>query len=137
MAIGDGSIERLTSGVDVTVDCVGSDASLDSALAVTAPGGSIILVGMPGEVKVDLTPLWQREIALRGSYAYGREHDGRRTFDLAFELVREARLGRLVSATYPLDRFADAIRHASEAGRRGAVKVAFDLRAEKERDRLP
>jgi hypothetical protein len=40
-----------------------------------------------------------------------------------------------VSATYPLDRWKDAIRHAAEAGRRGAVKVAFDLRNEKERDR--
>jgi hypothetical protein len=41
-----------------------------------------------------------------------------------------------VSATYPLARYDDAIRHAAEAGRRGAVKVAFDLRDEKERNRL-
>jgi hypothetical protein len=49
--------------------------------------------------------------------------------------VAEADLGRLLSATYPLARYADAVAHAAEAGRRGAVKVAFDLRTEKERRR--
>jgi hypothetical protein len=36
---------------------------------------------------------------------------------------------RLVSATYPLARYTEAIEHAATAGARGAVKVAFDLRA--------
>ncbi|HUF33981.1 MAG TPA: zinc-binding dehydrogenase [Acidimicrobiales bacterium] len=136
MATGDGEIGRLTGGVDVTVDCVGSADSLAQALAVTAPGGRIVMVGMPGRLTVDLTPLWHREIELVGAYAYGVEPTGRPTFDLAFELVADAGLERLVSATYPLDRFTDAIAHAAEAGRRGAVKIAFDLRTEKERDRL-
>jgi hypothetical protein len=47
--------------------------------------------------------------------------------------VAELDLGRLVSAIYPLSRYQDAIDHAATAGRRGAVKVAFDLRAERER----
>ncbi|MEL7209029.1 MAG: hypothetical protein AAGK32_12505, partial [Actinomycetota bacterium] len=48
----------------------------------------------------------------------------------------EADLGRLVSATYPLDRYRDAVEHAAQAGPRGAVRIAFDLRDEKERDHL-
>ena len=56
-------------------------------------------------------------------------------FDTALGLVGEADLGRLVSATYPLARYAEAIEHAADAGVRGAVKVAFDLRNEKERNR--
>ncbi|CAN5193799.1 zinc-binding dehydrogenase [soil metagenome] len=128
---------QLTGGADVVVDCVGSGASLGQALSVVRPGGRIVMVGMPGTVTVDLTPLWQREIELVGAYAYGTEAAlGRRTFDLAFELVVAAGLDRLVSATYPLHRHADALAHAAEAGRRGAVKVAFDLRDEKGRDRL-
>ena len=118
----------------MVVDCVGSDASLADALAVVvAPGGSP-WSGMPGHVHVDLTGLWQREITLAGAYAYGTEHVGptgtpRRTFDLAFELVAAADLGRLVSATYPLARYTDAIAHAADAGPRGGVKIAFDLAA--------
>ena len=53
-------------GPDVVFDCVGSAASIADALAVTAPGGTVVLLGMPGHVGVDLTGLWQREIRLAG-----------------------------------------------------------------------
>lgn len=140
LMVGEGTATRLAGGADVTLDCVGSEESLTEALAITRPGGRIVMIGMPGTVTVDLTPLWQRGIELVGAYAYGTEsipdHGQRRTFDMAFELVAEAGLDRLVSTTYPLDRYRDALAHAAEAGSRGAVKVAFDLRKEKERDWL-
>ncbi len=134
MAMGDGEIERLAGGADVVFDCVGSSDSIQNALTMTRPGGRIVLVGMAGRTTLDLTPLWQREVALAGAYAYGQEPMlNRRTFDVAFELAASADLGRLVSATYPLDRYDDALRHAANAGVRGAVKIAFDLRNEKDR----
>lgn len=123
----------LTGGADVVVDCVGTAESIGTALAVARPRARVALVGMPGHVGVDLTPLWHKEIALAGAYAYGTEAGGRRTFQIAFDLVRAAGLGRLVSATYPLDRYREAIDHAANAGRRGAVKVCFDMRSEKRR----
>jgi threonine dehydrogenase-like Zn-dependent dehydrogenase len=126
---------QLTGGAAVVFDCVGSGESIAGALAVTAPGGTVVLLGMPGHVGIDLTGLWQREIRLSGTYAYGPEPaaGGRHSFDLAAEVVEAAGLERLVSATYSLDRYGDAIEHAAAAGRRGAVKVAFDLRQEKRR----
>ena len=48
------------------------------ALRIAAPGGTIHAVGMPGVTTVDLTPLWQREVALRGAYAYQRARLRRR-----------------------------------------------------------
>ena len=137
MAIGDGEIERLTGGADVVFDCVGTSDSITEALSIIRPGGRIVLVGMPATVKLDLTPLWHREIALVGAYAYGVEAfmNGMRTFDLAFDLVAALGLGSLVSATYRLDQYEDAIAHAAAAGARGAVKIAFDLRNEKDRNR--
>jgi len=130
---------QLAGGADVVVDCVGSAGSLSSALAVARPGATVVMLGMPGTVSVDLTPLWQREIRLVGAYTYGPEAagDGRHSFELAFELVKTADLGRLVSAAYPLERYAEAIEHAADAGRRGAVKVAFDLRPPRRRPRTP
>jgi len=82
-----------------------------------------VLVGMPGEVSLDLTSVWHREVALRGRYAYQRAD-----FDTAIEIIRRFDLQRLVTATYPLEQHVDAIAHAASAGRRGAVKIAFDLR---------
>ncbi len=122
---------QLGGGIEAVVDCVGSPESIAQALRIVAPGGTIHAVGMPGVTTVDLTPLWQREIRLRGTYAYER-----RDFDVATELVRALDLGRLVSATYPLRRYEDAIAHAASAGSRGAVKIAFDLRSERERDNI-
>jgi threonine dehydrogenase-like Zn-dependent dehydrogenase len=126
----------LTGGADAVIDCVGSADSIAQALATVKPTGRVVLAGMPGHVSVDMAGLWHKEIALVGAYAYGMERANaramtgtpRRTFDIAFELVESARLGRLVSATYPLDRYAEAIAHAGAAGRRGAVKIAFDMR---------
>ena len=79
---------QLSGGIAGVVDCVGSADSIAQALRIAAPGGTIHAVGMPGVTTVDLTPLWQREVALRGSYAYQRAD-----FDTAIELVRDARPG--------------------------------------------
>ncbi len=126
---------QLTGGADMVFDCVGSSESLVDAIAVAAPGATIVLVGMPGHVGMDLTALWQRELRLVGAYAYGPEAraGGRHSFDLAMELIASRDLGRLVSARYPLDRHCEALEHASQAGRRGATKVVFDLGLEKRR----
>lgn len=115
--------EQLTGGADVVIDCVGSSDSIAQSLQIVAPGGTVLLVGMPAAVSLNLTSLWHREVAVRGCYAYER-----RDFDTAMALVRDADLGSLVSATYPIHRFAEAIDHAANAGRRAAVKIAFDLR---------
>lgn len=119
--------DQLTTGVQQVFDCVGTSDSLQEALRIVAPGGEILVVGMPANVSLDLTGLWHREVAIRGCYAYERAD-----FDRAIELVRTADLGRLVSAHYRLDDYADAIAHAAAAGSRGAVKVVFDMR---EKDR--
>ena len=114
---------QLTHGIGTVVDCVGSEDSLAQALRIVRPGGTVLMVGMPAKVTVDMTTLWHREVAVRGCYAYTSAD-----FGDAFDLVASAKLERLVSATYPLDRYMDAIQHAANAGRRGAVKIVFDMR---------
>jgi threonine dehydrogenase-like Zn-dependent dehydrogenase len=130
-----GMTATLSGGADVVIDCVGSAESIAQSLAMVRPRGTVSLVGMPGKITVDLAPLWHREVRLAGAYAYGTERVGdspRRgttpTFELAFEVAAATGVGRLVSATYPLTRFEDAVAHAGAAGRRGAVKIAFDVR---------
>ena len=126
--------ELLSGGADVTIDAVGSAASLTDAIAVTRPRGRIVLSGMPGSVQVDLAPVWHRETEIVGSYTYGTEHlpDGTEThtFPLAMQLIEELELERLVSAHYRLDDYRRAIRHAMSAGELGATKIVFDLRNE-------
>jgi len=133
-----------TSGADVVFDCVGTAESLELALEAVRPRGRVVLVGMPGVARVDLALAWYKEVDLVGAYTYGVEpvdEDGMlateiaapgtrsaRTFTLALELVERLHLGTLVSAVYPLERFEEALAHASSAGQRGAVKIALDPR---------
>ena len=107
--------------------------SLGWMLLVFLPAAlAALFLGMPAEVKVDLTGLWHRETELKGAYTYGTERlpDGTtaRTFDLALDTANHYGAERLLSATYRLDEHVDAIAHAAAAGRRGAIKIAFDLR---------
>ena len=121
----------LGSGVDVTIDAVGSSNSLTDAIAFTRPRGRVVLLGMPNQVEMNLTALWHRETELVGAYCYGTEHahGDTHTFVLATELVTDLDLGQLVSELYPLSEYQTAIEHAAQAGPRGLIKVAFDLRS--------
>ena len=121
----------LGSGVDVTIDAVGSSNSLTDAIAFTRPRGRVVLLGMPNQVDMNLTALWHRETELVGAYCYGTEHahGDTHTFVLATELVTDLDLGQLVSELYPLSEYQTAIEHAAQAGPRGLIKVAFDLRS--------
>ena len=121
-------MEFLMGGVDAAVECTGSKSALDLCLRGTRAGGRIVVTGIPG-AGVDLTPLWFRELELVGAYTSGMEDvDGERrhAFALALELASGLpMLEELVGATYPLDRWREAIDHAMSAGRLGTFKVAF------------
>jgi threonine dehydrogenase-like Zn-dependent dehydrogenase len=124
--------DTLSSGAHATIDAVGTSESITDSLRITRPRGRVVLMGMPADVKLDLTGLWHRETELKGAYTYGTESmpDGTTalTFDLAIDTANRFEAERLLSATYPIDDHVDAIAHAAAAGRRGAVKIAFDLR---------
>ena len=123
-------MDFLLGGVDVAIECTGSSSALDLALRTTKAGGRVVVSGIPGG-GADLTPLWFRELELAGAYTSGVEDlgNGRHAPD-----VRDgdgARLeparcsSELVGATYPLDRWREALDHAMAAGKLGTFKVAF------------
>jgi threonine dehydrogenase-like Zn-dependent dehydrogenase len=120
----------LLGGADVSIECVGSRSGLDLALRTVKAGGRVVLSGIPAG-GADLTPLWFRELELVGAYTSGEEElaDGtrRHSFELAIERASNLGplLGQMVGATYPLDRWREAIDHAMSAGRLGTFKVAF------------
>jgi threonine dehydrogenase-like Zn-dependent dehydrogenase len=118
----------LAGGVDVSFECSGNAGALDDCLRATRARGRVVVVGLPGPARIDLAPVWHRELDVTGAYTYGTEANGKHTFDIAIELARTVDLAPLVSAVYPLTRYDEAIDHAMDAGRLGAVKVAFDMR---------
>jgi threonine dehydrogenase-like Zn-dependent dehydrogenase len=128
--------EFLLGGADVAIECTGSRRGLDTALRSVKAGGRVVLSGIP-EGGADLTPVWFRELELVGAYTAGGidafpdgSGDGgtvdRDTFEVAVESAANLPiLEQLVGATYPLDRWREAIDHAMAAGKLGTFKVAF------------
>jgi threonine dehydrogenase-like Zn-dependent dehydrogenase len=110
-------------GADVTFDCVGSGRTIDDAMRFTRPGGTVIVVGMPGMAEgVDWTSMWHKQLDVRGSYTSGPA-----TFERAIDLAAglDDRLAPLVGATYPLESWRDALGSALDTGSSGVLKTAF------------
>jgi threonine dehydrogenase-like Zn-dependent dehydrogenase len=120
-------------GADCVVDCVAHSGSIDDALRLTRPQGTLVLAGMPGiPVGVDWTSLWYKALRVEGSYAYGWETlDGRRvkTMALALEFLQKSAgaLKPLVNRKFALDEYRTALSGAYNAGRNGAFKTVFDV----------
>ena len=112
----------LLGGVDVAFECAGSASSLELALRVTRAGGRVVLGGMPAR-GADLAPAWFRELEVIGAYAASAGLD--RALDWSSMAEVASKLDSLVTATYALNRWRDAIDHALDAGRLGAARIAF------------
>ncbi len=121
----------LTGGVDAVLECVGSARSIDDALRLTRAGGVVVLVGLASVPRgVDWTPIWLREVAVRGSGYYAEEVvDGRRirSIDLAMELLASGRvdLRPLVTHRFALSDWQQAVAVAMDKRRQRAVKVVL------------
>jgi L-iditol 2-dehydrogenase len=121
----------LTDGVDVTLECVGSARSIDDALRLTRPGGAVVLVGLAAAPRgVDWTPIWLREVAVLGSFAYAQERvDGApvRSIEIARDLLAAGRvdLQPLITHRFTLDRWREAVAVALDKRHHRAVKVVL------------
>ena len=105
-------------GFPLVIDAAGTETSLDQALWAVQEGGTLLLLGAPGKVDLDLSPLWFRSVRVVGTYTYS-EAD----FQEAVEALPEVpELDRLVTHTFPLTDYRAALQ--TILARRG-IKVAF------------
>ncbi len=120
----------LIGGVDRVFDTVGSTETINTSLRVLANGGWFNLLGIGEPKAIDWTPVWFKELTIRGVYGYQvdewkgeRIHD----FELALRLHAEGRvdLSRLVTHKFPLREWKEALGTAMRKGEHQAVKVAF------------
>jgi threonine dehydrogenase-like Zn-dependent dehydrogenase len=125
------SSSLVSGGADAVYDCVGSDASLDTAVRFTREGGSAVMLGQVAIPRaIDWTSLWYKEISFRGSYAYGWETwQGRRerTFRIAMDLLQagDVDLAPLITHRFRLPEYRRALRMATHKLRHGLVKAIF------------
>ncbi len=118
-------------GFPLVFDCVGNAGSLAQALAFAAPRGRVVMLGCAGRTTLDLTPMWARELELKGYVGYGRERwrgEFRHTMSITHELMEEtgAPLERMATHVFPLGQFRTALGAAANHRASGAVKVLLE-----------
>jgi len=123
----------LNGGYDVIFECVGSAQSINESLKWTRARGQVVLVGTNHGGRVNLTPIWFRELRILG--AYGRQEEsisGRRinTYEFVHELMQQKKLqlAGLLTHTFRIEDYREAFTVSMHKKQHRAVKIAFDFR---------
>jgi threonine dehydrogenase-like Zn-dependent dehydrogenase len=126
-----GKLPVLDGGVDVVFDCVAAPETVDLGMRLLRGRGTYVMVGTAGRQRVDWSLVWWRELTMHGAVVYGEEPqvDGRRTFDVVTDWLREPGYpgDTMVTHTFPLEAYGEALTTASAGPAQGAVKVAFSV----------
>ena len=118
-------------GFHFTFVCVGGTRAMDDALRLTRPGGSVVLLGNVSTLNsLDWTPVWLKELTVRGSLCYGVHAHGGAAHDAFAEAASLIGSGRaavrpLLTGTFPLADYRRAFDTAMDKGTAKSVKVAF------------
>ncbi len=118
-------------GADWAAECAGTDRAIDDALRLARPGGVVVPLGLPAIPRtVDWTPLWLKELRVVGSYTYAWESwngQRRRTLEIVLDWMASGKvdLGFLVTHTFALEQFRQALHVALAKAGTASFKVAF------------
>lgn len=104
-------------GVDAALECVGTNDSMTTAIAVTRPGGGVGFVGVPHGVELPIGTMFGKNVGIRGGMA-----PVRRYVPELLEHVASGRIdpGKVFDLTLPLEESPEGYRAMDE---RRAVKV--------------
>ncbi len=115
--------EELADLAEVSLECAGSPAALNTCLKATKRGGRIVQVGtLPPEVAFPANSVMARELDYRGAF---RAHP---EFDWAVQAIRSRRVDvrPLISAQLPLSRSKEAFELALDRTRSTKVQLVAE-----------
>jgi L-idonate 5-dehydrogenase len=106
---------------DVAFEASGHPRAVADAIFAVAPRGTIVQIGVGGEMPVPMNVIVAKEIDFSGTFRFAQE------FDWAVELLGSGRLNvaPLLSATIPFERAREAFDLASDRSKAMKVQLAF------------
>ncbi len=113
-------------------DTVGNARTLNLSLRVTAANGTISVIGIGKEVKLDLTTLWLKLQNIKGCYGYRYNTIGgktKHTFEIALDLIasKKVQVDDMLTHKFPLEKYREMIDvNLHKEGSR-AMKTAFSF----------
>jgi L-idonate 5-dehydrogenase len=107
---------------DIAFDCSAAGPALRSAFAAIKPRGTIVQVGVTGDITIPLNALVGKEIIWRGSQRFDRE------FAQAVDLIssRAIDVRPIISHNFSLDQAVEAFEQASDRSVACKVQITFD-----------
>ncbi|MEN9417536.1 MAG: hypothetical protein RI988_1156 [Pseudomonadota bacterium] len=109
---------------DVMLECSGSERALRAGLEAMRPRGTVVQLGLGGDVSLPQNLVVAKELTVCGSFRFHAE------FALAVRLINEGRVDMrpMITGAFPLARAREAFELASD--RRRAMKVLLDFAAQ-------
>jgi L-idonate 5-dehydrogenase len=108
---------------DVMFECSGNERALRAGLETMRPRGTVVQLGLGGDVSLPQNLVVSRELNVCGSFRFHAE------FALAVRLINEGRVDMrpMITGAYPLAQAREAFELASD--RKRAMKVLLDFAA--------
>lgn len=107
---------------DVAIECTGTAPVLASVLPVVRPRGTIVQVGVGGDVSLPIGTIVGKELTLRGAFRFHEE------FAVAARLLKEGRIDvkPIITGALPLAEAVTAFEMASDRRAHSKVQILFD-----------
>ena len=120
--VGDQVIEATAGGAEHVLEAVGAQGSMDLAIKVARPGGTVGFVGVPADVKgIDLRSLFGRNVTLAGGVAPARAYIPELLADIAADSLDPS---PVLNLTVPLEGVPEGYRAMDS---RTAIKVMVEV----------
>ena len=118
----------LMGGFNRIYDTVGNSSTLNMSLRLLAAFGTLSVVGIGKEVKLDLTPMWLKLQTVKGVYGYGvvtYRGEERHVFDIALDFMKSGRIDAdaLVTHKFKLDDYLEMIEVNMNKSKHRAIKT--------------
>jgi L-iditol 2-dehydrogenase len=135
-AVGDGDDRMLMGGFPYVIEAAGGEGAVTDALRAADHRGTVLTLGATGIGKIDMTPIWYKQLVVVGSIDHGanpsavigRAPEGLdHSVDAALEVLARQQFppDLLVTHEYPLEGYRDAVQAGLDKKASKAVKVVF------------
>jgi threonine dehydrogenase-like Zn-dependent dehydrogenase len=135
-AVGDGDDRMLMGGFTYVIEGAGGPGALTDAFRAADHRGTVLTLGATGIGKVDMTPIWYKQLVVVGSIDHGanpssvigRAPEGLdHSIDAALDVLGRQTLpvDLLITHEFPLEGYREAVRAGLDKKSSQAMKVVF------------
>jgi threonine dehydrogenase-like Zn-dependent dehydrogenase len=115
-----------SGGYDVVVEAAGSESGLHRAVELARPGGTVVYVGVYGDITWPNRQAFMKEVALRPSLGYCASHGRREFAEVAAMLAARPELSAmLITHRFPIEDAPEAFRVARDRSN-GVFRVLIE-----------